>query len=109
MTIQPTSEQRAACAQAAELLAHQAEGLRLTGSVKTVAAMSDFVQTLRAIATAPEVALTEKEKADVEQATFVLEGSRDGLLGADFKDRADKINAIIRTLNSIVAAFNARA
>lgn len=109
MTFSPTNEQRDAAAQAADLLATQAEGLRLTGSVNTVAAMTGFVATLRRVATAPQVSLTAAEKIEVEQASFLLEGSRDGLLSAEFKDRADKINALIRTLNGIVAQYNASA
>ena len=109
MTFSPTSEQRGAAAQAADLLANQAEGLRLTGSVGTVAAMSGFVDTLRKIAASPQVTLTAAEKIDVEQASFLLEGNRDGLLTADFKDRADKVNGIIKTLNGIVAQYNASA
>jgi hypothetical protein len=64
------------------------------------------MSTLRKIAAASEVEVTPKEKIDVEQATFVLEGSRDGLLTAEFKERADKIDVDIRALNDIVAAFN---
>jgi hypothetical protein len=109
MTFEPTPKQRDACAQAADLLAHQAEGLRQTGSVKTVNAIEQYVSTLRRIATAPDVTLTPQDKIDIEQATFVLEGSRDGLLTADFRERADKINAIIRTLNDIVEAYNGAA
>lgn len=109
MTFSPTSEQRGAAAQAADLLANQAEGLRLTGSVGTVSAMTGFVATLRKIAASPQVTLTAAEKVDVEQASFLLEGNRDGLLTADFKDRADKVNGIIRTLNGIVAQYNASA
>jgi hypothetical protein len=109
MTFSPSSEQRGAAAQAADLLANQAEGLRLTGSVGTVAALNGFVATLRKIAASPQVTMTAAEKIDVEQASFLLEGNRDGLLTADFTERADKINAIIRTLNSIVAQYNAAA
>jgi hypothetical protein len=39
----------------------------------------------------------------------VLEGQRDGLLTADFKDRADKIQTLIRSLNDIVERYNATA
>ena len=107
MTLRPTREQRDACNQAADLLASQAEGLRQTGSVKTVSAFAEYVSTLRKIGAASEVELTAKEKIDVEQSTFVLEGSRDGLLTAEFRDRANKIGGIIRWLNEIVAAYNA--
>ena len=109
MILRSSPEQRNACSQAADLLASQAEGLRQTGSVKTVSALADYVSTLRKIAASAEVELTAKEKIDLEQATFVLEGNRDGLLTAEFRDRADKINGIIAGLNDIVAAYNAAA
>lgn len=109
MKFQPTREQQDASAQAADLLASQADGLRRTGSVNTVSALMDYVATLRTIAASPEVEVTARQKIDVEQATFVLEGQRDGLLGADFKERADKIQALIRALNSLVEEYNAAA
>jgi hypothetical protein len=109
MNYQPTPEQQDASTQAAELLDSQAVGLRRTGSVNTVNAFSNYVATLRKIAASPEVELTAKEKIDVEQVTFVLEGQRDGLLTADFKDRADKIQTLIRALNDIVERYNATA
>jgi len=109
MRFQPTREQQEASAQAAELLSGQADGLRRTGSVTTVRGLSDYADTLRKIAASPELNLTAKDKVDVEQATFVLEGQRDGLLTADFKDRAEKIQSLIRTLNDIVERYNASA
>jgi hypothetical protein len=109
MTLQPTAEQRSACNQAADLLTSQAEGLRQTGSITTAAALTAYVATLRKIAAASTVDVTAKEKIDVEQSTFVLEGSRDGLLTADFKDRAAKIGDVIRALNDIVSSYNAAA
>ena len=109
MTLTTTSDEREASAQAADLLSNQAEGLRLTGSVNTVAAFGGFVDTLRKVAATPQVTLSAAEKIDIEQASFLLEGSRDGLLTAEFKDRAAKVNGIIRTLNAIVARYNAAA
>ena len=109
MKFQPTRAQQEASAQAAELLSSQADGLRRTGSVTTVRGLTDYVATLRRIAATADLDLTAKEKIDVEQATFVLEGQRDGLLTADFKDRADKIQSVIRTLNAIVEQYNANA
>ena len=107
MKFQPTPEQQEASVQAADLLEGQAEGLRKTGSVTTVGALTDYIATLRRIAASPDLKLTAKDKIDVEQATFVLEGQRDGLLGADFKDRAAKIQMLIRALNDIVDRYNA--
>jgi hypothetical protein len=109
MKYQPTQEQQEASAQAAELIDSQADGLRKTGSVNTVNALADYVATLRKIAASSDMELTAKEKIDVEQATFVLEGQRDGLLTADFKDRAEKIQTLIRSLNDIVDRYNATA
>ena len=109
MKFQPTREQKEASAQAAELLASQADGLRKTGSVTTVKGLTGYVDTLRRIASSSDLVLTAQEKVDVEQATFVLEGQRDGLLTAEFKDRADKIQSLIRTLNGIVERYNASA
>jgi hypothetical protein len=109
MKFQPTREQQDASAQAAELLAGQADGLRRTGSVNTVQGLTDYVDTLRRIAVSSDLTLTAKDKVDIEQATFVLEGQRDGLLTAEFKDRAAKIQSLIRALNDIVERYNATA
>lgn len=107
MILNPTPEQTLACSQAADLVSQQAEGLRLTGSTNTVAKLQEYAATLRKIAAGSSVDLSAKEKVDVEQATFVLEGIRDGLLTADFRDRANAVNAVVRWLNDIVAAHNA--
>jgi hypothetical protein len=107
MILNATAEQRSACAHAADLVAHQAEGLRLTGSKVTTATLETYVATLRKIASAPSVELSEQERTDIEQASFVLEGIRDGLLTAEFRDRANLVNQDIHTLNSLVAAYNA--
>ena len=109
MKFQPTREQQEASAQAADLLTGQVDGLRRTGSVSTVQALSDYVGTLRRIAASSDLNLTARDKIDVEQATFVLEGHRDGLLTADFKDRAAKIQSLISTLNGIIDRYNAGA
>jgi hypothetical protein len=39
----------------------------------------------------------------------MLEGQRDALLNADFKERADKVQLLIRALNDIVDRYNATA
>ena len=106
MILNATTDQRSACTHAADLVSHQAEGLRLTGSKTTVAALHEYAATLRKIA-AGSVELSEKEKIDIEQASFVLEGIRDGLLTAEFRDRAKVVNEAIRALNNIGAAYNA--
>jgi hypothetical protein len=79
----------------------------LTGSTSTVAGLRDYVETLRRIAANTAVSLTDKDKVDVEQSTFVLEGLRDGLMTAEFRDRAEKVNDTIRALNRLVEAYNA--
>ncbi len=107
MILNPTADQRAAAARAADLVTQQAEGLRMTGSRNTVAALQEYVAPLRRIAAGGPVELSDRDKIAIEQVTFVLEGIRDGLLTADFRDRANAIDADIRALNDIVAAYNA--
>ncbi len=110
MILTVTEEQRTACADAAELLLTQAEGLRRTGSQVTVRAIEQYVATLRKIASASARAeLSDGEKVHLEQASFLLEGIRDGLLTADFRDRAAVIQINIRKLNQLIAAYNAAA
>ena len=88
-------------------MSHQAEGLRLTGSKTTEAALQGFATTLREIAAAPRTEIGDKERLDLEHASFVLEGIRDGLLTAEFRERAALVNQDIRTLNQIIGAYNA--
>ena len=66
MKFQPTREQQEASAQAAELLASQADGLRKTGSVTTVKGLTGYVDTLRRIASSSDLVLTAEEKVDVD-------------------------------------------
>jgi hypothetical protein len=107
MILTPTPEQRLALGRAATLLTHQAEGLRLTGSEKTQSALQQYAGTLKAIADAPQTTLGDTERLHIENASFVLEGLRDGLLTSEFRDRAAIINTDIRTLNDIVGDYNA--
>jgi hypothetical protein len=107
MILNPTKEQRSACSRAADLVTHQAEGLRLTGSKTTVAALQEYAALLRKIAAGAPVEFSEKDRVGVEQASFVLEGIRDGLLTAEFRDRAKVLDADIRALNDIVSLYNA--
>jgi hypothetical protein len=107
MILNPTADQRAASERAANLVAQQAEGLRMTGSRTTVSALIDYVAPLRRIAAGGAVELSDRDKIALEQVTFVLEGLRDGLLTADFRDRANAVDADIHALNDIIAAYNA--
>jgi hypothetical protein len=110
MILTVTEEQRTACGHAVELLMTQADGLRRTGSQGTVGAIEQYVATLRKVAGQPgKVDLNEAEKVHLEQATFLLEGIRDGLLTADFRDRATVIQGDIKKLNELIAAYNAAA
>ena len=106
MTLNSTEQQRDAAGRAAELIAQQAEGLRRTGSQTTESALREYASTLRRIANSPAVELTDADRVQVENASFVLEGLLDGLLTADFRDRARAINADIRALNEILEAYN---
>lgn len=107
MTVKPTDEQRAAFARAAALVEHQAEGLRLTGSQTTQAALKDYAATLRRLAEGAPVEITETERLHLENASFVLEGIRDGLLTTEFRERAAAIDKDVKTLNDVVGAYNA--
>jgi hypothetical protein len=107
MTLKPTDEQRAAFARAAALIEHQAEGLRLTGSKTTQAALKDYAATLKTLADGSRLEITETERLHLENASFVLEGIRDGLLTTEFRERASAIDQDIKTLNDVVGAYNA--
>jgi len=107
MILKPTAPQREAFSRAAELIANQAEGLRLTGSQKSQQTLKDYASTLRRLAESSSATFDEKEKKEVESSSFVLEGIRDGLLTNELRDRAQAIDADIRVLNEVVADFNA--
>lgn len=110
MQIAITPEQKEACARAATILRGLAEGLRATGSQKTVAAIDVYVATLERIASAPgAVDLTPEEKVQVERASFLLEGPRTALLNADFRERSDKIQDDVDALGSLVVRYNTAA
>ena len=106
MTLNSTQQQRDAAGRAAELLAQQAEGLRRTGSQTTESALRQYAATLRRVAESTSVELTDGDRTQIENASFVLEGLRDGLLTAEFRDRGRAINADIRALNEILEAYN---
>jgi hypothetical protein len=59
------------------------------------------------MAEAESMTFTDTERNQVENASFVLEGIRDGLLTTEFRDRARAIDADIRTLNDVIGAYNA--
>jgi hypothetical protein len=107
MIVEPTADQRSALTRAAELVSNQAEGLRLTGSKTTEAALKGFADTLRSLAAAPRSEIGDMERLHLENASFVLEGIRDGLLTAEFRERAAVINQDIRALNALIGAYNA--
>ena len=107
MILKPTVAQKEAFSRAAELIAQQAVGLRLTGSTKTQAALAQYAETLRRLAAGPAADFDEEEKKQVENVTFVLEGLRDGLLTTEFRERANAIDQDIRTLNDVIATYNA--
>ena len=107
MTVKPTDEQRAAFERAAALIENQAEGLRLTGSQKTQAALKEYAATLQRLAAGAQVEVSQTDRLHLENASFVLEGIRDGLLTTEFRERAAAIDEDVKTLNGVVAAYNA--
>ena len=108
--VELTDSSRQALKDAAALLRAQAEGLRITGSANTVAALTAYVDTLETLAAAQGVATVSAEQAThIEKAGFLLEGVRDGLSNADFEKRADVVEQTIRSLDEIVTDVNTQA
>lgn len=110
MKLTTTPAQQEALRRAWSLLRHQAEGLQETGSKNTVAAIHRYLATLEKVrAGQGEVDLTPEEKIDVQQAAFLLEGVRDSLLNADFRERAQIIQQDIDALEDLIERFNTKA
>ena len=110
MLIPVSPAQKQSLARAATLLTYLSQGLSETGSKKTVEALKKYIATLQKIATAPgEVDLTPEEKVHLEQASFLLEGQRDALLNADFRERAHVIESDVEALGEVAVQYNTRA
>jgi hypothetical protein len=110
MLISVSPAQKQSVARTITLLTYLSQGLAETGSQKTVEAMKKYLATLQKIASAPgDVDLSPEEKVHLEQASFLLEGQRDALMNADFRERADVIEGDVEALGQIAVQYNTRA
>jgi len=105
-----SDDERHACRRASVILQALAKGLREIGTSSEADACASYAVTLDAIVTSGECcAVNTDGKVDVEQASFVLEGIRDGLDNADLDEGADFIQRDIERLNDIVFRYNSAA
>jgi hypothetical protein len=110
MKLRTTPGQREALRRSATLLRNQAKGLEETGSKKTVAAIDGYINTLeKAAAAQDDIDIEPAEKVALQQVSFLLEGIRDSLLNADFRERAQVIQNDIDQLDDIIVRFNTKA
>jgi hypothetical protein len=110
LTLTISEDERQACRRAASLLRAIAAGLRDIGSAPEGEACAGYAATLDRIATSGECCGVNSDgKVDVEQASFVLEGVRDGLCNADLDEGSDFIQRDIERLNDIVFRYNSAA
>ena len=105
-----TDDERHACRRASVMLQALAKGLQEIGTSSEGEACASYAATLDAIVASGECcAVNSDGKVDVEQASFVLEGIRDGLDNADLDEGADFIQRDIERLNDIVFRYNSAA
>jgi hypothetical protein len=104
-----TAEERHACRRAAIHVRGIAAGLA-ESSEKDASACAQYASTLETIAAASEdCALTDEQKIDVEQASFLLEGVRNGLDNAELDTAAEVVQKDIERLNDLVFRYNSTA
>lgn len=110
LSLSITEDEQHACRRAAVLLHALSEGLRAIGTRQEAEACATYASTLDAIVASGECcAVNSDGKVDVEQASFVLEGVRDGLDNADLDEGADFVQRDIERLNDIVFRYNSAA
>ena len=109
LSIALTDDERHACRRAVVYVRGIAEGLR-GSSDKDAAACDRYASTLAAISQAPgPVQLQAQQKIDVEQASFLLEGIRNGLENADLDTAVGIVQRDIERLNDLVFRYNSEA
>jgi hypothetical protein len=109
VTLTLTAEERNACRRAAVHARGIAAGLA-DASEKDAGACSSYASTLDAIADCTEqCSLTDEQTIDVEQASFLLEGVRNGLDNAELDTAAESVQKDIERLNDLVFRFNSTA
>jgi hypothetical protein len=99
-----------ACRRASTLLRALAAGLNGIGTCTEADACAAYATTLDTIVkTGACCPVSSDGKVDVEQASFVLEGIRDGLANADLDEGSDFVQRDIERLNDIVFRYNSAA
>jgi hypothetical protein len=98
------------CRRASMLLRALAAGLQEIGTRTEADACAAYAATLdKMVKTGACCAVNSDGKVDVEQASFVLEGIRDGLDNADLDEGSDFVQRDIERLNDIVFRYNSAA
>ena len=107
VTLTVSDETRQALDRTAKYLRAQAQWLQQAGSVTTLPQVVAYAAALERLSTYPPVTpMTGDERDAVQQAAFLLEGARNSLRNADFKDRADKVSRDITRLHELVTDYN---
>ena len=105
-----TDDERHACRRAAVLLRALSAGLADIATRNESETCAGYAATLDRIVESGECCAVNPEgKVDVEQASFILEGIRDGLDNADLDEGADFIQRDIERLNDLVFRYNSEA
>jgi len=105
-----TDDERHACRRAATLLRALADGLAAIAVRHEADTCGGYADTLARIFESGECcAVNADGKVDVEQASFILEGIRDGLDNADLDEGAEFIARDIERLNDLVFRYNSQA
>ena len=109
LSFQASEDEHYACRRAAVQVRAVAVGLKGL-SDKDARQCDKYAATLEAIAAAAgDVTITDEQKIDIEQASFLLEGIRNGLDNAELDTGAEMIERDIQRLNDLVLRFNSRA
>jgi hypothetical protein len=109
VTLTLTADERDACRHAAAHARGLAAGLAPV-SEKDAAACDGYATTLAAVAdSVGPCVLSDEQKIDVEQASFLLEGIRNGLDNAELETAAEAVQKDIERLNDLVFRFNSTA
>jgi hypothetical protein len=110
VTLTLTDDERHACRRGARLLRALCAGLQDVGIVKESAECETCAATLELLASSQgSIALSPEQKVDVEQASFLLEGIRNGLDNADLDEAGDAVERDIERLNDVVLRYNTDA
>lgn len=109
LSIVLTEDERHACRRAGVHVRGIAAGLS-GSSQKDAAACERYASTLESVSqSADPVQLQANEKIHIEQASFLLEGIRNGLDNADLDTAASLVQRDIERLNDLVFRYNSEA